>query len=544
MQRTQTQSIHTTPSRTRLALVILGLMLGNLMNAVESTIVGTAMPRVIADLNGLDRYAWVFTAYMLASTVVIPIYGKLSDIYGRRPFFLGGMFVFMIGSALSGASQDMTQLILARAVQGLGAGAMMPLSQAIVGDIFPPRERGKWQGVIMSLWGLGTIFGPSLGGWITDHWGWRWVFYLNMPVGALAILAAGIALPALTRYRRHTSDYRGAAVLVLWTVAFLLALSWGGTTFPWLSIQVIGLLAFAVMMLGVFLRIEERAAEPIIRVALFKNSIFAVSVIATFLLSAGMFSQLQYPPLFVQGVIGASATASGAVMTPHMMAFMAMNILGGQLLSRTGRYKLLALSAYVFVAVGMILLARLNVDSTVDQVVRNMVFTGLGIGMGTIFTIIVQNAFAHSELGQVTATLQFFRSMGSTMGTAVLGTVMVNGFQDAFHRNLPAALGQALPADRLADFQNPQVLLTPAATMKLQQDLVNYSPQGKQLFDQLIQVIRASLSNAITNVFLVCAVFMILGLVATLFLKEIPLRTTLDTPEPAPAWNEREPSLD
>jgi len=534
----QTSSLRATLSTRRLALVIFGLMLAMLMNAVETMIVSTAMPRVIADLNGLDRYAWVFTAYMLASTVAIPIYGKLSDIYGRRPFFLGGMLVFLIGSALSGASQDMNQLIVSRSIQGLGAGGMMPLSQAVVGDIFPPRERGKWQGVIMSLWALGTIFGPTLGGWISDNWGWRWVFYMNMPVGALTLVTTGIAMPGLTARREHTIDYLGAGLLAAGTVALLLALSWAGSTYAWFSFQILGTLLLALVSYVLFLRVESRAAEPIMRASYFRNGIFAVSVIATFLLSAGMFSNLQYTPLFVQGVIGASATSSGAVMTAHMIAFMVSNVVTGQLLSRMGRYKLLATGAFVLALAGTLLFAVMNIHTTTAQVTRNMVLTGLGIGMGSLFVIVVQNAFPHSELGQVTATLQFFRSIGGTMGTALLGTVLTNSFQSAFQSNLTLPLRNALPPERLGEFQNPQVLLTPAASLQLQQNLGALGPQGERLFEQMVPVLRASLSDAITSVFTVCAILMLLGLVATLFLREIPLRSTFDSSQVPPGREE------
>jgi MFS family permease len=322
------------------------------------------------------------------------------------------------------------------------------------------------------------------------------------------------------------------------TVVLLLALSWAGSTYAWFSFQILGTLLLALVSYVLFLRVESRAAEPIMCASYFRNGIFAVSVIATFLLSAGMFSNLQYTPLFVQGVIGASATSSGAVMTAHMIAFMVSNVVTGQLLSRMGRYKLLATGAFVLALAGTLLFAVMNIHTTTAQVTRNMVLTGLGIGMGSLFVIVVQNAFPHSELGQVTATLQFFRSIGGTMGTALLGTVLTNSFQSAFQSNLTLSLRNALPPERLGEFQNPQVLLTPAASLQLQQNLGALGPQGERLFEQMVPVLRASLSDAITSVFTVCTILMLLGLVATFFLREIPLRSTFDSSQVPPGREE------
>src|SRR6266702_2014394 len=373
------QALQATVSRERLILILIGVMLGMLLAALDQTIVGTALPRVVANLGGLEHYAWVATAYLLASTVSIPIYGKLSDIYGRRTFFIGGMVIFLAGSALAGTSQDMTQLIIYRGIQGLGAGAMMPIAMAIIGDIFPPAERGKWQGLIVAVFGLATIVGPTLGGWITDNWGWRWVFYVNMPVGVLAILTAGFVMPKLVIHRQHIIDYLGVVTLVAGTVPLLLAFSWAGTQYAWGSWQIISLFTFSVVMLIIFVLIEMRAVEPIISPRLFKNSIFVVSVIATFLVSAAMFGAILYLPLFVQGVLGDSATNSGIVLTPMMLGFMASSIVGGQLLSRTGRYKFLAMVGFIVGAVGMFLLSRMSTGTSEGEVVRNMLITGLGI---------------------------------------------------------------------------------------------------------------------------------------------------------------------
>jgi EmrB/QacA subfamily drug resistance transporter len=512
-------------SRQRLIPIMASVMLGMLLASVDQTIVGTAMPRIIAQLNGLEHYAWVATAYLLASTVSVPIYGKLSDIYGRKAFFIVGMVIFLLGSALSGMSQTMTQLIFFRAIQGLGAGAMMPIAMSIIGDILPPAERGKWQGLLVAIFGLSSIIGPTAGGWITDTWGWRWTFYVNMPVGAVALLVAVLVLPVAGQRRQHTIDYLGAATLVAGSVALLLGFSWAGTQYAWGSVQIIGLLVLAMVLLTAFILIEMRAAEPIITPALFKNSIFSISVLATFLLAAGMFGAITYLPLFVQGVIGNSATNSGEVLTPMMFGFMFSSIIGGQILSRTGRYKVLALVGFAVATVGMFLLSRMDASATDGLVIRNMLILGLGIGvLVSLFTIVVQNAFPVQQLGEVTAGITFFRSIGSTIGIAVLGTVMTNQFQSALQANLPAALTRVVPPDKLAALQNPQVLLAPGAAATIRHAFAAFGAQGVALFGQLMHAIRVSLASAITELFLVGACALALALLATFFLREIPLR--------------------
>lgn len=531
------RSLRDTLSRGQLVFLLGGIMLSMLLSALDQTVVGTAMPRVIAELNGMEHYAWVFTAYMLASTVMVPIYGKLSDIYGRRPFFLIGMALFLAGSALSGTSQNMTQLIVFRALQGLGAGAMMPIVQAIIGDIFPPAERGKWQGLMTAVFGLASIVGPTAGGWITDNWGWRWVFYVNMPLGLLALVVGGLALPGHSRRSQHQVDYLGSATLMGGTVPLLLAFSWAGTQYDWGSPQIVGLLALSLLMLGTFFLVETRAAEPIISPALFRNRIFSVSVVASFLVSVGLFGATMYIPLFVQGVMGSSATSSGAVLTPMMLGFMVSSIIGGQILARTGRYKALAVGGFILATVGMFLLSMMGVTATEGLVVRNMIVAGLGIGvLMSLFTIVVQNAFPFEQLGQVTASLQFFRSIGGTIGVAVLGSVMTNSFSSSLQGNMPRAISSLMPAGAMAQIQNPQALMAPEGLAALRQAFSALGPQGQALFLQFVEAMRASLSTAITQLFLVGAVTLALGMIATLFLPEIPLRKSHGAhPRPAGA---------
>ena len=450
-------SIRETVGTGRLVPLIAGLMLGMLLAALDQTVVTTALPQVIGHLGGSSQdYTWVITAYLLASTVAVPIYGKLSDIYGRRIFFLGGMVVFLIGSALSGTSQNMTQLIAYRALQGLGAGALMPIAQAIIGDIFPPAERGKWQGLFIAVFGFATILGPILGGSITDHFGWRWIFYINMPIGIFALITAGLTMPKLLVRRQHRIDYLGSATLVLWAVPLLLALSLGGQTIngtqlAWNSWQILGLFVMAAVMLVAFVFTELHAAEPIISPPLFKSSIFTVSIITMMLLSAAMFGAIAFLPLFVQGALGQSATNSGLVITPMMVGFMISSLIGGQLLSRTGRYKILALVGFTVAAIGMYMLSRMTVATSNGELVRDMVVTGLGIGvMLSLFTIVVQNAFPFRQLGQVTATLSFFRQMGSTMGLAIFGVVLSNSLLSNLQASIPAPLKSFVSASQLS----------------------------------------------------------------------------------------------
>jgi EmrB/QacA subfamily drug resistance transporter len=508
-------------SQQRLIPILVGLMLGMLLAALDQTVVGTAMPRVIAQLGGSDLI-WVYTAYLLASTVGVPIYGKLSDIYGRRVFFMGGMIVFLIGSALSGTSQNMTQLIIYRGIQGLGAGAIMPIAQAIIGDIFPPSERGKWQGLFIAVFGLATILGPLLGGAITDNWGWRWVFYVNMPVGAVALVAAGLTIPGRFTHRQHKVDYLGSATLILWSVPLLLAVSFGGSELAWDSWQIIALFAFAAGMLVAFIIIELRAAEPIISPRLFKSSIFTVSTTTTFLLSAGMFGAIAFLPYFVQDVLGESATNSGVVLTPMMLGFMFSSIVGGQLLSRTGRYKVLALVGFVVAAAGMFLLSRMDVNTQDGELYRNMVVTGLGIGvMMSLFTIVVQNAFPIQRIGEVTSTLTFFRSMGGTVGLTVLGAVLTNSFTSNLQANMPTALKPYIPVSQLSNFGATQGGNSSSASL---QQFFSRFPNGQALYEQLIHAVRTSLSSSLTELFLIGAGMMVLCFVLTFFLRELPLR--------------------
>lgn len=523
-------------SKERLIFILISVMLGMLLSAVDQTVVGTAMPRIIADLHGLKEYAWVTTSYLLASTVMVPLYGKLSDIYGRKPFYLLGMALFLAGSALSGTSHTMTQLILYRGIQGLGGGAMMPIAIAIIGDIFPPAERGRWQGLLMAVFGLASIIGPWAGGFITDHWGWRWVFYVNMPIGVVALIFCASALPSIYRRTQHVVDYMGAAILVVAAVPMLLGFSWAGNQYTWGNWHVLGSFGLSFVAWIAFILWELHTKEPIIEPRLFSNSIYSVSIAASFLVSMGMFGAIMYIPLFTQAVVGDSASNSGIVLTPMMLGFMASSMIGGQILSRTGRYKVLALVSMAIAVVGMLLLSQMGAGSHNPLIVRNMVITGLGMGtMMSLFTIVVQNAFPFKLMGQVTASLQFFRSIGSTVGIAVFGSVLTSRFTHELPHKIPASVSRVVPPHALSGLANPSALLSSSASSQITHAFAKFGPQGLVLAHALLHGVRVSLAMGTDRVFFLGAILLAASLLTLFFLKEIELKKRSgDLPEAPP----------
>lgn len=512
-------------SRQRLILILISTMLGMLLFSVDQTVVGTAMPRIVADLHGLKEYAWVTTSYLLASTVGVPLYGKLSDIYGRKPFYLLGMFVFVLGSALSGQAHTMNQLVLFRGIQGLGGGALMPIAIAIIGDIFPPAERGKWQGLMMAVFGLSSIIGPWAGGAITDHWSWRWVFYVNLPIGVVALLFCAFAFPSVFRRAQHTIDWWGTALLIVAASPMLLSFSWAGNQYTWTDWHVMGGFGLSAAAWIAFILWELRAKEPIVEPRLFKNSIYSVSVLASFMVSAGMFGAIMFIPLFTQAVVGDSASNSGIVLTPMMLGFMVSSIIGGQILSRTGRYKWLAIISMVIAVTGMLLLSRMGAGSTNPIVIRNMVITGLGMGtMMSLFTIVVQNAFPFRMMGAVTAQLQFFRSIGSTVGLAVFGSFVTARFTYELPRQIPAAVSKVLPPAALKGLSNPSVLLTSGASSHMKASFAKLGPQGAQLAHELLHGVKLALAMSTDRVFFLGSTLLAAALLTLFFLKEIELK--------------------
>jgi EmrB/QacA subfamily drug resistance transporter len=523
--------------RRALILTVIGLMLGLLLAALDQTIVGTAMPRIVAELQGFEHYAWVTTAYLLTSTTIVPISGKLSDLYGRKIFLLGSASAFVLTSGLCGLSQDMTQLIVFRGLQGLAGGVLTSTVFTVISQIFPPAERGRIQGVFSGIFGFASIVGPLLGGYLTDSLSWRWVFYVNLPVGLIALTVLWLSFPNIRPVMRERRiDFLGAATLVAGVVPLLLALSWGGNSYAWTSPVIVGLFAFAACMLVVFILVERRAAEPIIPLSLFRNRIVGVSVLALTLMAMGMFGTILFIPLFIQGVIGTTATQSGTVMMPMMITMIGSSVISGQILSRTGRYKPVALFGMSVMTFGMFLLSGMGADTDYVTVVRNMVVLGIGMGPTMpVFTLAAQNAVKMNQLGVVTSLTQFARSIGSTLGVAIFGSLLTNQFVPAFRSAVPPQVQAVVPPDQLAQLQNPQVLLNPQLAGALQQQFAALGPQGADIFDMLLGAIKFGLVGSLHDVFLLATVLSAVGLVTVLFLEEVPLRKSFAPPQPAEA---------
>src|SRR4051794_20972998 len=460
-----------------------------LLAALDQTIVATALPKIVSDLGGITQYSWVFTAYMLTSTVTVPLYGKLGDVYGRKNLFLFAIVVFLIGSALCGAAQSMTQLVLFRAVQGVGAGGLFPLSLAVIGNIVPPRDRGRWQGLIGAVFAASSIIGPAVGGFIVDNTTWRWVFFVNLPVGGLALLVISVTMPRRAPLTQHAIDWLGAAVLAAGTASLLLGLVWGGRQYGWGSGHVIGALAMSAVTLALFALVERRAREPILPFDVLRNPIVAGSVACMALVGMAMFGTISYVPLFVQGVIGTSATSSGVVLTPMTLGAVCTSILTGQLVSRTGRYRWNAVLGPVVLTFAMLLLWQMDASTTNAEAARNMLIAGIGIGsMMQVFVLSVQNAVPRARIGSATALTQFGRQIGATLGVTIMGVIVNHG----------------LPADVAAGGEGSVVHRLPPA-------------------------LRSGLADAIKPAFLVAACVSALAwVIAVVYVKEQRLRRSLD----------------
>ncbi|MGS2777800.1 MDR family MFS transporter [Robertmurraya sp. GLU-23] len=510
--------------------IMIAIMAAMLFAALNQTIVGTALPRIIAELGGMEYFSWVFTIYMLASSITAILVGKLSDIYGRKPFILVGIGIFIVGSFLSGLSNTIIQLIIFRGIQGFGGGMIMSTAFTAVGDLFSPRERGRWQGIMSAVFGLASVFGPTLGGWIVDNADWHWVFWVFLPFGIIAFILIWMMFPAVERQAKEPVDYFGSLFLTLTIIPLLLAFSWGGTEYEWNSAQILGLFSATILSLIVFIIIERKVKSPVLPLDLFKNNIFTVSNVIGFILGAGMFGAIMYMPFFIQGVIGTSATASGLVMMPMTLSMVIASAIGGQFITKTGKYKVFALVGLLVMASGMVSMSFMDTSTTNTIAVMNMIIVGVGLGIAfPIFTLTVQNAVEQKFLGVATASSQLFRQIGGTVGVAIMGTIMSTRMQDKMEslaKESGVDMGSMTNTDpalagSLKELQNPQVLMDPD---KLDQIQASLPEQMQTLFTQLVDMLREALSYSLSGVFLVGAIVIGTGFLLTFFLKEIPLR--------------------
>jgi EmrB/QacA subfamily drug resistance transporter len=513
-----------------------GLLLSVLLASLDQTIVGTAEPRIIAQLSGFDRYPWVSTTYLLTSTLAIPIFAKLSDIYGRKWFFMAGAGLFMLTSALCGAAgkipfvplDGMNQLIIARGLQGIAGGMMMSLAFTIIGDVFSPAERGKYQGFFAATYGLSSIFGPTLGGWLTDHISWRACFYVNLPVGIVAITAIYLQFPWWRPEGvKRSIDWAGVSTLILSIVPLLLALTWV-TDYGWASTRVESLLGIAAVMLVAFVYAETKAIEPLMPPALFRIPVITMCSAASFILGMGMFAVIIYLPLFMQGVLGASATESGNLLTPLLLSSVVGSIATGQMNLRLRTYKPSAVAGSILIMVGMILFARMGVGTPRRDVLTAMLVAGVGMGLlMPVYTVAIQNAAAREHMGAASALPTFFRSIGSTVGVAVFGAVLLTNYHHDFARGVP----QGTPGGLLEPFQNPLRL----TQMRSQLDAIfaRY-PDGPALLRRLLGNVPLALVHGIHLIFVSSAAIMAAAVALNLMLRNVRLRHGPHKPEAPP----------
>lgn len=529
MQQPEFQPLADTLEYRQKVLLLGSLMLCLFLAALDQTIVSTAIPRILADLGGFDLFAWLFTSYMLASTVVIPLVGKLSDIYGRKTFLLIGIVGFTAGSALCGLAPNIETLIVFRALQGLGGGMLFATVFATMGDLFAPAERGRYVGLFTGVFSLASVLGPTLGGFITDNFGWRWIFYVNVPVAAVALPAVIANLPDRRGLRRPKIDFLGAATLSAASVLLLLALEFGGDDYAWGSFQIIGMFLAAALLVAWFLLIERRHEEPIVPLHLFRNQAFLVANLIGFIIGVAMFGAISYLPTFVQTSLETSATASGIVTTPQSLGVLVASVIGGQLITRTGRYRWQTTAGTALILIAMLSLTQVGIDTPKWHVSASMVFLGLGMGliMPTI-SLAAQNAVDYRYLGVATSSSQFFRQIGGVMGVAVFGAILSGTYSGAFDDNLSAEAKAGLPAPIIAEFDNPTIGLEEAKFAALQ-DQVRQLPDGEAMLESAVLAVREGVATAIRQIFWFAAAIVALCLVTTLFFKELPLRRALST---------------
>jgi len=480
-----------------------GLVLAMLLAALDSTIVSTALPTIVGELGGLEHLAWVVTGYLLAQTIVTPIYGKLGDLYGRKIVLQSAIVLFLVGSALCGLSQNMTQLILFRAVQGLGGGGLVVTTQAVVGDIVPPRDRGRYQGIFGAVYGLASIAGPLLGGYFTTHLSWRWIFYINLPVGIAALVVLAATLPSLSRRAVRSIDYAGAGLLAVMLSSITLVSDLGGTAYPWSSSLILGLIVVTILSLALFVVVERRVAEPVLPLRLFRQQTFVITSAVGLIVGFALFGSVTYFPLFLQVVKAVSPTGSGMEMIPMMGGMLVTSIASGQLISRTGHYKIFPVLGTAVMTLGLFFLSRLTPQTS--EVMASLLMLVLGVGLGMVMQVLViavQNAVDYADLGVATSGATLFRLIGGSLGTAILGAV--------FAAQLSGNLARLLPSGAPAQ----------GSTGMSVQALLKLPPDVRAAYEQ-------AFTSSLNTMFLFAAIVCGVGFILTWFLPQRPLRATI-----------------